>query len=112
MSALIVTAVESLEQAKQPHWMQRMYVTPQKFMSVFMKKLSLRELFIQYLRIFCFPTIEDTGNSCFCIRQGISVVMSDNIVLNANFLISKLRTFNLYSDLQEGEVVYGKYVCA
>ena len=92
--------------------MQRMYVTPQKFMSVFMKKLSLRELFIQYLRIFCFPTIEDTGNSCFCIRQGISVVMSDNIVLNANFLISKLRTFNLYSDLQEGEVVYGKYVCA
>jgi hypothetical protein len=89
-----------------------MYVTLQKSMSVFMKKLSLRELFIRYLRIVCFPTILDTRNSCFCIRQVISVVMPDNIVLNANFVINKLGAFNLYSDLQEGEVIYGKYVCA
>jgi hypothetical protein len=74
-----------------------------------MKKLLLRELFIGYLRIVSFPTIEDTGNNCFCIRQGISLVMSDNIVLNADFLINKLGTFNSYSDLQE-EVIYGKYV--
>lgn len=87
-------------------------MTLQKFMSVFMKKLSLRELFIGYLRIVCFSTIEDTGNSCFCIRQGISVVMSDNVVLNANFVINKLGACNLYCDLQEGEVIYGKYVCA
>jgi hypothetical protein len=38
--------------------------------------------------------------------------MSDNIVLNTNFLINKLGTFNLYSDLQEGEAIYGKYVYA
>jgi len=79
MSVLIVTAVKSVEEASSHIECMRMYVTPQKFMSVFMKKLSLRELLIGYLRIVCFPTIEDTGNSCSCIRQGISVVMSDSV---------------------------------
>jgi hypothetical protein len=102
MPALIVTSVESVEQAKQPHWMHDNVYDTAKVYECFMKKLSLRELFIGYLGIVCVPTIEDTGNSCFCVRQGVShththmhsparahtIVMSDNIVLNANFPIN------------------------
>lgn len=69
-------------------------------------------IYLDILELFAFPQLKTLEAVVFCIGQGLSVVMSDNIVLNTNFLINKLGTVNLHSGLKEGEVIHGKYVHA
>jgi hypothetical protein len=101
MSVLIVTAVESGEQAKQPHQMHENVCDATKVYECFYEDVIIEgSIYLDILELFAFPQLKTLEAVVFCTGQGLSVVMSDNIVLNANFLFNKLGTVNLHSGLK------------